>query len=170
MKEYYKLLWLPETATKEEVKKAYRILAKRFHPDMPNGNVDKYLKIKEAYEAITKGIQPTVVQPRRDLTPFVLIISTHIDRNGDCIVMMNLRNIHMIMLDGHWSLNYRWSVERTSNGHIVIDSEALIKSNYNFNLIFAPYEGNFIFKNVSLKDPRGLIEKIGYKVKKFFDL
>ncbi len=60
MDQYYQVLGLKANASKEEVKKAYRSLAMRYHPDLnPNGK-EKFKEIVEAYEIIngyrkTKG-------------------------------------------------------------------------------------------------------------------
>lgn len=50
---YYKLLGLPENATSTEVKRQYRKLVLKYHPDRNNGNDAAFIKIKEAYEIIT---------------------------------------------------------------------------------------------------------------------
>jgi DnaJ-class molecular chaperone len=52
---YYEILGVNEKASKEEIKKAYRSLSMKFHPDKNNGNQDsvsKFQKINEAYETL----------------------------------------------------------------------------------------------------------------------
>jgi DnaJ-class molecular chaperone len=53
---HYKVLGLEETATKEEIKKAFRSLSLKYHPDRnPNSQdaVDKFHKINNAYEVLS---------------------------------------------------------------------------------------------------------------------
>ena len=54
-KDYYKILGLDKNAKKEEIKKAYRKLAKKYHPDKNSGNKEseeKFKEINEAYEVL----------------------------------------------------------------------------------------------------------------------
>ena len=48
---YYEVLGVSETATQEEIKSAYRRLAKENHPDT-GGNEDKFKKISVAYDVL----------------------------------------------------------------------------------------------------------------------
>ncbi|HEX9161481.1 MAG TPA: DnaJ C-terminal domain-containing protein [Thermoanaerobaculia bacterium] len=50
-KDYYEILGVKKNATEEELKKAYRTLAKKFHPDKNKGNKDAENKFKEISEA-----------------------------------------------------------------------------------------------------------------------
>lgn len=50
-KDYYKILGVDKNATKEEIKKAYKKLAKKYHPDLNKDNPDAEKKFKEINEA-----------------------------------------------------------------------------------------------------------------------
>jgi curved DNA-binding protein len=50
-KDYYKILEIPKTASPEEVKKAYRKLARKYHPDLNPNNLESEKKFKEINEA-----------------------------------------------------------------------------------------------------------------------
>ena len=51
--DYYKILELNETCTKEEIKKKYYELSKKYHPDKNNGDDEKFKMINEAYETLS---------------------------------------------------------------------------------------------------------------------
>jgi curved DNA-binding protein len=54
--DYYKLLGVSKTASKSEIKKAYKKLAMKYHPDKNRGNKqaeEKFKKINEAYAVLS---------------------------------------------------------------------------------------------------------------------
>ena len=52
-KDYYSILGVPKTAPKEEIKKAFRTLAHKYHPDKKTGDDAKFKEINEAYSVLS---------------------------------------------------------------------------------------------------------------------
>lgn len=56
MKNYYEILGISKTATADEIKKAYRNLAFKYHPDRNSGDKaaeEKFKEINEAYDVLS---------------------------------------------------------------------------------------------------------------------
>lgn len=51
-KNYYDILGVSKTASQDEIKKAYRDLCKKYHPDRNGGDDTKFKEINEAYETL----------------------------------------------------------------------------------------------------------------------
>lgn len=53
-KDYYEILGVPRTATQEEIQRAYRKLARKYHPDVNKepGAEERFKEINEAYEVL----------------------------------------------------------------------------------------------------------------------
>lgn len=54
-RDYYEVLGVDKSASKEDIKKAYRKLARQYHPDVnkDSGAEDKFKEAKEAYETLS---------------------------------------------------------------------------------------------------------------------
>ncbi|GIH80430.1 molecular chaperone DnaJ [Planobispora longispora] len=57
-KDYYAVLGVPKSATADEIKKAYRKLARQYHPDANQGSTEteaKFKEVSEAYDVLSDG-------------------------------------------------------------------------------------------------------------------
>ena len=52
-KDFYEILGVPRNASKEDIKRAYHILAHQYHPDKNNGNEKRFKEINEAYRVLS---------------------------------------------------------------------------------------------------------------------
>lgn len=66
--DYYQILGLNRNATQEEIKKAYRKLAKKWHPDMNKENqeeaIRKFKEVAKAYEVLSSPLSKTQFDSR----------------------------------------------------------------------------------------------------------
>ncbi|EXJ77876.1 hypothetical protein A1O3_09035 [Capronia epimyces CBS 606.96] len=51
--DFYKILGVDRSCSERDLKKAYRTLSKKYHPDKTTGDEKKFLEVAEAYEALS---------------------------------------------------------------------------------------------------------------------
>ena len=66
---YYDILGVDESASSDQIKKAYRKLSKQHHPDMNGGDESKFKEIAEAYEHLSDDVKRAQYDASR-MNPF----------------------------------------------------------------------------------------------------
>src|SRR5205809_4931659 len=53
MKDYYEILGVERSASEDDIKKAFRKLAQKYHPDKKGGDEAKFKEVSEAYAVLS---------------------------------------------------------------------------------------------------------------------
>jgi molecular chaperone DnaJ len=63
--DYYAVLGVPKDAGQDDIKKAYRKLARELHPDINPAEVDRMKEVTEAYSGAVRPGEAAALRPRR---------------------------------------------------------------------------------------------------------
>ncbi|MEX2054262.1 MAG: molecular chaperone DnaJ [Candidatus Colwellbacteria bacterium] len=70
MRDYYEILGVAKNASEEDIKKAYRELAHKYHPDKSGGDEQKFKEINEAYQVLSNKQKRTQYDSFGASSPF----------------------------------------------------------------------------------------------------
>lgn len=115
MTNYYKILGLDRSASHEEIKKAYKKLAIRYHPDKNNGDDRKFKKISEAYD--------TLSDPQKKASYDLGHVSTH--RNPFDIFNEFFQHMEQEINNHNFGTNYFSQSTTIINGKKTVVTETL---------------------------------------------
>ncbi|MDF2380970.1 DnaJ domain-containing protein [Nostoc ellipsosporum NOK] len=79
-KDYYRILEISPQADKDEIRKAFRLLVKRYHPDISEepDAAERIKDINEAYEVLSDSVKRAAYDDQRDAKP-----NLHTEENKD---------------------------------------------------------------------------------------
>jgi len=134
MKNYYEILGVPESASQDDIKKAYRQLSKQYHPDVNPSGEEKFKEISEAYENIGDETKRRDYDNRKN-NPFANMGGPNFD----------FSSVFEEMMGGHRNQRQRKAPDKVLNIEISpVESYLGVKKelNYDYNEICKPCNGD----------------------------
>ena len=162
----YEILGVSKSATKSEIKKAYHKLALIYHPERPNGNVDKFLKIKDAYEALTLFNPNTThnIFTRDKVNTYINVDGQEYDsRTNEILIYVSFsRDILQAYTVGK-KIEHKWGLIGLNGGTMALSSDFVKYNGFTFDIHFLTIDGRTIIKSFDMEDPRSIKTKFEAK-------
>ena len=157
MKDYYYILGISQNATIDEIKKAYRKLSLKFHPDKNDGDEFfsvRFKEIQEAYEILREDYKRSSYDSQRNLFYASHIKNVDIEYFRSNKIEFSLEEILILS----WSTQNADKVYLKSFGFVSISGTKTIKiknsnkQNLTFELIAENSEsGQIVSKKLNFK-------------------
>ena len=159
----FKILNIPSGSSKEDIKIAYRRLAKKLHPDINKGCVLKakeFIKVNEAYKELMLGItgestnatHSTSRSSTRVVESFQVKDGAY-NNKGEFVFHLKLSYVQKIYL---CNSDIYWRVDSTlCEPTITLSTELLKKCNYKPEFRIVGWRsGNSLYKSYTIKKPK----------------
>ena len=101
-RDFYEVLGVSKSASKDEIKSAYRKLAKKYHPDNhETGDAEKFKEVQEAYDVLFDDQKRTLTKPVNAKVDIPIIdkrVGQVISIQGANVQIMDMENYETIDL------------------------------------------------------------------------
>jgi DnaJ domain len=148
----HQILQVPHNASKEEIKKAYRRLARACHPDVNDNDPIKtleFMSINTAYKNLMSGNDYSVITK-----PYIEVVNVKEDIvGGGCFIEIVCDHIVMMTIEELTILDYHWTLLGIKGGRVYISKKHLEQLNYSFVLRGITRENDVIRYNLTVKRP-----------------
>lgn len=165
---HYSILGIPENSSIIVIKKAYRKLAMKYHPDKTKGNeqlTKKFIQIKTSYEQLINPTPKTTSRARTGGIGAVTVTKSNIRPNGSVQFFIKY-NQYVKNVSFNETKSFTFPHDR-SEVYLVITKEELREENYDIKLKFYDISGHIYKANYKFDIPKLSTKQ---KIRKFFKM
>ncbi len=140
-KDYYRILGVESDAEWEEIKTAFRALARRYHPDSPNGDAEQFRLVQEAYEVLRDPARRLAYDRQRASLGLTKEVPLHFESWVSARVLPLLRSPQLLYVMAELSSQpHGESGEQPLNLALVIDRSTSMRGTRIENVKLAVHE------------------------------
>ncbi len=101
--DYYAILGVPFDVTPDDVRRAYRDLARIYHPDAVSGDAEKFRQIQQAYDVLSDPVYRRTYNRQRESRGYARSaespISINVFQNRDQLPILDSEQILYVILE-----------------------------------------------------------------------